>query len=102
MLEFWERTIKVTIDTDKCDACETKACIDACKKFARGLLQLKDGRPSVEHLTEDGIQRLGTECLACEYECWFRGKSAIKIDVPIEGLDEYLRKRGLLEENANQ
>ncbi|WP_258360664.1 hypothetical protein [Moorella sulfitireducens (nom. illeg.)] len=102
MIEFRERTIKVTIDTSKCSECETKACIDACKKFARGILQLKDGKPSLEHLTEDEVIRRGTECLACEYECWFRGKSAIKIDVPIEGLDEYLRKRGLLEDNANQ
>jgi hypothetical protein len=102
VIEFWERTIKVTIDTSKCTECETKACIDACKKFARGMLQLQDGAPSVAHLSEDEVKRRGTECLACEYECWFRGKSAIKIDVPIEGMDEYLRKRGLLEDNANQ
>jgi hypothetical protein len=33
--------------------------------------------------------------LACEYACWQRGKDAIRIDVPIKGLDEYLKKRGL-------
>ena len=32
---------------------------------------------------------VGTECLGCEYECWFRGKSAIKIDAPTPGLDDY-------------
>ncbi|NLW07086.1 MAG: hypothetical protein GX039_03760 [Clostridia bacterium] len=96
MLTFEERTIKVTIDTSQCNECETKACIEACKKYARGMLQLKDGVPSVDHLSAEEIARRGTECLACEYECWFRGKSAIKIDVPIEGLDEYLAKRGLL------
>jgi len=95
VVEFWERTIKVTIDTSLCHECETKACIAACKQFGRGFLQLKDGAPSVEHLSAEEVKRLGTECLACEYECWFRGKSVIKIDVPIEGLDEYLAKRGL-------
>ncbi|MDN5345392.1 MAG: hypothetical protein PWQ18_1506 [Clostridia bacterium] len=95
MLEFRERTIKISIYTSKCKECATKACIDACKKFARGILQLQDGAPSVAHLGEEETKRRGTECLACEYECWFRGKSAIKIDVPIEGLDAYLRKRGL-------
>lgn len=96
MLEFWERTIKVTIDTSLCKECETKACIDACKTYARGILKLKDGVPSLDHLTSEEVSRRGTECLACEYECWFRGKSAIKIDIPIEGMDEYLEKRGLL------
>jgi Fe-S-cluster-containing dehydrogenase component len=95
MLEFEERTIKVIIDTDKCPECETKACIAACNKFDRGTLKEKDGKPSVEHLTPDDVKRLGTECLACEYECWLRGKGAIKIEVPIPGLDEYLKKRGL-------
>lgn len=95
MLEFLERSIKVTIDTSKCQECESKACVAACKKFARGILQLQDGAPSVAHLSDDEVKRRGTECLACEYECWFRGKSAIKIDVPVKGLDEYLRKREL-------
>lgn len=96
MLEFSERTIKVAIDTTLCKECETKACIDACKTYARGMLQLKDGVPSVDHLSTEEVARRGTECLACEYECWFRGKSAIKIDIPIVGMDEYLEKRGLL------
>lgn len=95
MLEIKEKSISVNIDTSKCDTCETKACAAACKKFARGLLQIKDGRPSVEHLTADEVLRLGTECLACELACKFEGNQAIKIDVQIEGLDDYLAKRGL-------
>ena len=95
MLEFAEKGITVKIDTSKCDTCETKACATACKKYARGLLQIKDGKPSVEHLNEDGILRLGTECLACEFACTFDGNKAIEIDVPIVGMDEYLTKRGL-------
>ncbi|MGI6449448.1 MAG: hypothetical protein ACOX3R_03865 [Desulfitobacteriia bacterium] len=95
MLEIKEKSITVKIDTSKCDTCETKACAAACKKFARGYLQIVDGRPSVEHLSAEEILRLGTECLACEIACRFDGNKAIEIDVPIEGLDAYLAKRGL-------
>lgn len=95
MLEIKEKSITVRIDTSKCDTCETKACAAACKKFARGYLQIVDGRPSVEHLSADEILRLGTECLACEIACKFDGNKAIEIEVPIEGLDAYLAKRGL-------
>ncbi|MFO8088580.1 MAG: hypothetical protein R6U13_01975 [Desulfatiglandaceae bacterium] len=93
MLEFNERTIKVIIDDSKCESCESKACIDACKTYSRGILVLKDGKPTVEGSPEE-LARKGTECLACEYECWFRGKSAITIEVPIEGLDAYRKKYG--------
>ena len=48
-----------------------------------------------EHLSDDEVLRLGTECLACELACKFEGNQVIKIDVPIEGLPEYLAKRGL-------
>lgn len=97
MLEFAEKSCKVIIDTSKCDTCETKACAEACKKYARGLLGIDDhGRASVAHRTSDEVLRLGTECLSCEYACKFRGNDAITIEVPVKGLDEYLEKRGLL------
>lgn len=94
-MDFEERTIKVMIDTDKCPDCTTKACIEACKVYSRGILQLNDGKPSVSHLSPEEVKRRGTECLGCEYECWQRGNSAIRIEVPIKGLDEYVRKRSL-------
>ena len=94
MLEFAEKSLKVKIDTSKCDTCETKACADACKKYARGLLGIDDkGRASVAHRNEEEVLRLGTECLACEFACKSRGNNAIEIDVPVAGLDEYLKKR---------
>lgn len=96
MYEFSERTMTVAIDRSLCAACETKACVEGCRRYARGILQLDEsGLPSVDHLTDAEVKRRGTECLACEYECWFRGRSAIEIEVPIEGLDEYLETRGL-------
>jgi hypothetical protein len=92
-MEFEERTIKVIIDTDKCPDCTTKACVTACKRYSRGILQLNDGKPSVSHLDPEEVKRRGTECLGCEYECWQRGLNAIRIEVPIKGLAEYVKKR---------
>ncbi|HWJ03970.1 MAG TPA: hypothetical protein VNU93_09835 [Verrucomicrobiae bacterium] len=96
MLEFAEKSLKVKIDTSKCDTCTTKACAEACKKYARGVLGIDDqGRASVAHRSQDEVLRLGTECLACEFACKTRGNNALEIEVPVEGLDEYLKKRGL-------
>ena len=94
MLEFAERTSIIKIDTSKCDTCETKACADACKKYARGLLGIDDqGRASVAHRNAEEVLRLGTECLACELACKTKGNNAITIEIPVKGLDEYLKKR---------
>jgi len=96
MFEFSEKSLKVKIDTDKCDSCESKACVKACRKYARGILSLDTkGRVWIDGLTDDEVLRLGTECLACEYACKFYGNDAILIEVPIIGLDEYLEKRRL-------
>ena len=92
-MEFHERTIKIIIDESKCDGCTTHACVDACKTFSRGILGLKVGKPVVED-SADELARKGTECLACEYECWFRGNGAITIEVPIKGLSEYRQRHG--------
>jgi hypothetical protein len=94
-LEFKERTIKVIIDTSQCPDCISKACIEACKTYARGILQLDEGKPSVAHLSTGDVERRGTECLACEYACWQSGNNAISIEIPIKGLAEYLRAHHL-------
>ena len=94
-MEFEEKTIKIFIDTSKCPDCESKACIEACKIYSRGILQLKDGIPSVSYLDPEEIKRKGTECLACEYQCQKNGNNAIRIEVPIKGLSEYMAKRNL-------
>ena len=52
-MEIKEKSSTVSIDVSKCLSCETKACVAACKKYARGILELKDGVPSVEHLTAE-------------------------------------------------
>ena len=93
MIEFKERTIKVTIDDSVCPGCASKACVTACGRFGRGVLKLKDGRPAIL-ISPAELARGGTECLACEYECWFRGLSAIKIEIPMPELEDF--KRSLL------
>ena len=96
MLEFSERSLQVKIDVSKCGDCETKACAAACAKYARGILKIDDkGIASLEGMEKEEVARLGTECLACEFACKFKGKDAIEIIVPIKGLDDYLNKRGL-------
>jgi hypothetical protein len=93
VMEFEERTIKIIIDDAKCEECTTHACVEACKTFDRGVLELVDGKPGVTLSPED-LKRRGTECLACEYECWLRGNGAIRIEIPIPGLDDYRKKHG--------
>ncbi len=92
-MEFEERTIKVIIDDAKCQGCQTHVCVEACKRFDRGILQLVDGKPGVTHSAEE-LKRLGTECLACEFACRQRGNGAIHIEVPIPGLDAYRARHG--------
>ena len=93
-MEFEERTIKVVIDEQKCQGCKTYACVSACKLYSRAVLVLKEGK-----LTASGdmefIKRVGTECLACEYECRTRGNGAITIFAPTPGLDEYRHRLGI-------
>ena len=93
-MHFEEQTIKVMIDESKCAGCKTHVCADACKLYSRGILVIKDGKPA---LGGDAAYaaRVGTECLACEYECWFRGNKAITIEAPIAGLEEYRKKHGI-------
>lgn len=94
MMEFSEKSCTVRIDTRKCTSCETKACVEACRKYARGLLEIdSEGRASINDRHPEEVIRLGTECLACEFACKFKGQDAIHITVPVQGLDEYLQKR---------
>jgi len=89
-MRFDERTITISIDERLCLTCTTKACVEACHRFDRGLLELVGGLPHVRHSPEE-TKRLGTECLACEHACRIRGNGALRIEVPIPGLDEYRR-----------
>jgi hypothetical protein len=94
-MEFKERSLKVIVDIAKCPECTTKACVEACKVYDRELIQIKDGHPSVDYISPEEVIRRGTECLACELACRQRGKDAIRIEIPIKGLDDYLAGKPL-------
>ncbi len=77
----------VYFDHEKCAACGTHGCIEAC---APGILRL-DGEQRPELAVERDAARKGkcTECLACEIFCRFHEQDAIAIHLPMPGLREY-------------
>lgn len=87
---FDEKTIKVMIDRSRCHECKTKACAEGCALYDRGILVIKDDIPTLKEGIE--AKREGTECLACEEECRLRGFQVIKIEAPIMGLKEWIKK----------
>ena len=100
-MRFSERSLTVSIDLPRCQECSSKACVAACAQYDRGVLQLSDGVPSVDHLEESELRRRATECLACELACRLRGLGALSIEVPIEGLDA-LQRESSLEDSEKQ
>jgi len=91
MYEFTCRTGKIIIDHSKCAECTTKACIKGCSLYGRSILRIQEGKP-VLAIAPSETNRLCIEDLGCEYECWFRGKQAIKIELLIPGLEQYKKK----------
>jgi len=82
----------VRIDLEKCESCESKACVKICNTPGMGeILELKDGVPSLKPTLDEVKRGACTEDLACELECELRGNKAIVITLPLPELDEYLR-----------
>ncbi|NHW44163.1 MAG: hypothetical protein HA491_00215 [Candidatus Verstraetearchaeota archaeon] len=96
MIEFETRTGKVVIDDSKCVGCKTFACVKACSLYGAHLfrINLKVNKPEPIYSAED-LKRMCTECLACEQECFLRGLNAIRIELPLYGLEEYRKRVGL-------
>ena len=78
---FW------TVDHAKCAKCDSKPCADACHP---NILEIRDSKVWLNISEEEAAKGRCTECLACEIACWSESIQAIKIDLPIEGLDAYL------------
>lgn len=73
----------VTLDHAICRDCESKICISACEPQ---ILSLEDDVP-VLNISQERAQKGGcTECLGCEVTCYFHGKGAGKVHLPIKGL----------------
>jgi succinyl-CoA synthetase beta subunit len=81
---FKTLTGSITFDHSKCASCDSKVCISACSP---GILSLDGGGlPRLNISEADAARGKCTECLACEAECWFGGRNAIRIELPIAGL----------------
>ena len=94
VLEFTFRTGRFSLDYNKCEGCTGFYCVKACSLYGRNLLRIRDGRPVI-FVSPEEAGRICVECLACEVECALKGKGAIRIELPIQGLDEYRAKWGV-------
>jgi succinyl-CoA synthetase beta subunit len=83
---FEIRTGQITYDHALCATCESKICIQVC---GPQILKLADGLPILAITHKEAKNGGCIECLACEVECWFHGNNGARIDLPINGLNEY-------------
>jgi NAD-dependent dihydropyrimidine dehydrogenase PreA subunit len=86
-LRFETLTGRFTLHYDRCDGCDAYHCVKACSLYGRDVLRIREGRP-VLAVGEEEAKRLCIECLACEVECLLNGYGAIRIELPIPGLEE--------------
>jgi succinyl-CoA synthetase beta subunit len=94
-LSFASQTGKVVIDLTKCIAPKCGfACVKADRWYGRSCLKIEGGKPALAGSPEQ-LERLCNECLACEVECELHGGKAITIELPLYGIDEFRRKRGV-------
>jgi len=94
-LSFNSQTGRLDIDLSKCIAPECGfACVKACRWYGRSCLKIEDGKPALSGSLEE-LKRLCNECLACEIECELRGGKAIKIELPLYGIEEFRKKYGV-------
>ena len=93
VLEFEVRSGgTVRIDLDKCESCETKACVKVCNTPGQGqILELRDGVPALKPTLDEVKRGACTEDLGCELDCELYGNKAITITLPLAELDEYLK-----------
>lgn len=94
-LTFESQTGKVYIDLDRCIAPKCGfACVKACRWYGRFCLKIEGGKPALAGDPEE-LRRRCNECLACEVECELHGGRAIKIELPLYGLEEFRMKYGV-------
>jgi succinyl-CoA synthetase beta subunit len=78
-------TGSLTIDHEKCASCENQVCVPSCPV---DILSLDEGRrPRLNITLEEAKGGRCIECLACEIACWDQARNAIRIELPIPGLD---------------
>ena len=90
---FATPTGEITYDHAVCARCESKACVPAC---VPQILKLsEDGMPVLKVTLEEAQRGRCTECLACEVDCRALGAGGGHVRLPVPGLDDYRRTRGL-------
>jgi hypothetical protein len=93
-VKFTFRTGNIVIDYQRCAACKTRPCVDACKKFGTTLYKLEGGLPVLIYSVEDTGRRC-IEDLSCEVYCQSLGNKGLVINLDMFGLDEYRKKVGV-------
>jgi len=86
---FETLTGRIFFDHQKCENCQTKGCVKACRAQ---ILKLEEGKPVLSIPLAEAKKGKCTECLACEIFCKFHEQDAIMIYLPIPGLKEYRDK----------
>jgi len=81
---FETLTGTIYCDHEKCQDCEAKPCIEACKA---DILKLEGSGPVLSVSPEEAKRGKCTECLACELECKFNGNKGIFIDLSMPNLN---------------
>jgi succinyl-CoA synthetase beta subunit len=79
-------TGSLTIDHDKCARCRDQVCVPSCPME---ILSLNEEKLPILNISEEEARKgKCTECLACEIACWDQAENAIRIHLPIPGLDD--------------
>jgi len=81
---FETLTGAIHIDHEKCRICADKPCVQACRA---NVLRFEGTLPMLAIPEQEAKKGKCTECLACELECQFHGNKALRIDLPIPGLE---------------
>lgn len=82
--EFKTPTGRIRFDYGECRRGAAELVVKACKP---GILKVEDGVPVLAVTREEAARNKCIECLACEIDSAFAGFDAVRIDLPIPGLD---------------
>lgn len=81
----------IQFDLDKCEDCDSKACIKADHLPLLGpVLELKNNIPSLIWSKEEIKKGKCTDCVACELACHLYGNKGVTITYEILKLNEYI------------
>ena len=83
---FETLTGAVQIDHEKCRLCADKPCVQACRA---NVLRFEGTVPMLAIPEQEAKKGKCTECLACELACQFHGNKALRIDLPVPGLEPF-------------